>query len=143
MHCVWLNSVRLVPPYVVGWLIYMLVENYLLYNVSAAGNLGYKPLTMMEILKGLLRDGRDKKFNFRPLIVQKRARKHAPSKNKEEEGDIELINHREFPFSERFEYHKFSAAEGIAPSPAAKKGKGTKGKPFSNSMYRSTLGELS
>jgi hypothetical protein len=130
MHCVWLNSVRLVPPYFVGWLIYLLFENYLAYSVSPAGNLGYKPLTIMEIFKGLLRDGRDKKFNFRPLVAQKRPRKFAPSKNKEDEGDIELINHREFPFSERFEYHKFSAAEGIAPSPAAKKGKGTKGKPF-------------
>jgi hypothetical protein len=139
MYCVWLNSVRLAPPFFVGWLIYMLIENYLLYNISPAGNLGYKPLTISEILKGLIRDGRDKKFNFRPLVAQKRARMHAPSKNKEEEGDIEFINHREFPFSERFEYHKFSAAEGIAPSPAAKKGKGGKGKPFSYSSYRLTL----
>ena len=129
MHCVYLNSVRLVPPYFIGWIIYLFVENYLTYCMSPAGNLGYKPLTIIEIAKGLIRDGRDKKFNFQPLLAQKRARKHV-SRNSIDEGDrdIELMNHREFPFSERFEYHKFSAAEAIAPSPASKNKKGGKGK---------------
>lgn len=125
MHCVWLNSVRYVPPYFIGWLIYMMFESYMTYNVSPVGNLGYKPLSIMEIAKGAIRDGRDKKFNFQPITVQKRARKTGKDGK---EPDIELQNHREFPFSERFEYLKWTAAEGIAPSPAAKSKKpGAKG----------------
>jgi hypothetical protein len=128
MYCVWTNSVRLVPPIFVGWIIYLFVENYLMYNTTIAGHLGYSPLTILEIFKGFMRDGNNKKFNFEPLIAKKRARRQErqgnKKQNKEEEGDIELINHREFPFSERFEYHKFSAAEAIAPSPAAKNKKG-------------------
>jgi len=35
--------------------------------------------------------------------------------------DIELHNHREFPFSERFKYPKFSAADAIASAPTSNK----------------------
>jgi hypothetical protein len=134
MHCVWLNSVRYVPPYFIGWLIYMMFESYMAYVVSPVGNLGYKPLTITEIAKGAIRDGRDKKFNFQPITVQKRARKQG---KESKEPDIELQNHREFPFSERFEYLKWTAAEGIAPSPAAKNKKGGgKGKPHKNITER-------
>ena len=120
MYCVWLNSVRLVPPFFIGWIIYMFVENYYMYNITTEGNLGYKTLTVVEIFKGLVRDGKDRKFNFQPLHCKKRARKQITSKTNEGDHDIELMNHREFPFSERFEYHKFSAAQALAPSPAAK-----------------------
>ena len=130
MYCVWLNSVRYVPPFFTGWLIYLFLENYWANCGTVAGHLGYQPLTISEMFYGLVRDGRDKKFNFKPILVKKRPRKQVTT----EEGkiqDIELMNHREFPFSERFEYHKFAAGDAIAPSPAAKgKGKGQKGKNF-------------
>mmetsp|Transcript_14471 Transcript_14471/g.41075 ORF Transcript_14471/g.41075 Transcript_14471/m.41075 type:complete len:1015 (+) Transcript_14471:281-3325(+) len=121
MYCVWQNSVRMVPPIFVGWIIFLFVENYLTYCITASGHLGYRPLTILEMFKGALRDGSNRKSNFNPIMVRKRAKTQS-----EETRDIELINHREFPFSERFEYHKFSAAEAIAPSPTAKK-KGQKG----------------
>ena len=91
-----------------------------MYNITTEGNLGYKTLTVVEIFKGLVRDGKDRKFNFQPLHCKKRATKQISSKTNEGDHDIELMNHREFPFSERFEYHKFSAAQALAPSPAAK-----------------------
>jgi hypothetical protein len=125
MYGVYINSVRYVPPFFVGWIIYLFVENYIDHNATMAGHLGYKPLTILEVFRGLVRDGRDKKFNFAPILVKKRARRQVITDDGKT-ADIEMHNHREFPFSERFEYHKFSAAEAIAPSPASKK-KGNKG----------------
>lgn len=126
MYCVWHNSVRLVPPLFIGWIIYLFVENYINHCATTAGHLGYRPLTIIEVFYGLIRDGKDKKFNFKPILVKKRPRKQVITEEGKQQ-DIELMNHREFPFSERFEYHKFSASEAIAPSPASKnkKNKGT------------------
>lgn len=67
----------------------------------------------------------EKKKNYKqnPITVKKVPRRQVIG----EDGkhiDIELRNHREFPFSEQFEYPKFLAAEAIASSPALnKKGK--------------------
>lgn len=124
MYCVVQNSVRLVPPFFIGWLIYLLYENYRQNNVAVAGHLGYRPLSIMEIFNGLIRDGKGGKHHFKPIIVKKRPRKQVLG----EDGkmtDIEMANHREFPFSERFTYHKFAASDAIAAGPAktGKKGK--------------------
>ena len=123
VYCVYYNTVRYVPPFFIGWIIYLLVEIYLGNNGMTAGHLGYRPLTISEIFYGLMRDGRDKTFNFKPILVKKRPRNQVMTEDGKTQ-DIELMNHREFPFSERFEYHKFSAAEAIASSPASKKQKG-------------------
>jgi len=127
-YCVWRDSVRLVPPFFVGWLIYMLVENYINHCATQAGHLGYKPLSILEVFYGLIKDGRDKDngFCFEPILVKKRARKQVTTEDGKAR-DIELANHREFPFSERFEYPKFPASDALAPSPASKnkKGKGS------------------
>jgi len=120
MYCVYLNSVRLAPPFFVGWLIYLLVENNIYFNGTQEGNLGYRDLTIKEIFFGLLFDGKNEKYKLHPMSVKKLPRRQVIG----EDGkriDIELQNHREFPFSERFEYPKFSAAEAIASSPAANK----------------------
>lgn len=123
MYCVYLNSVRLAPPFFVGWLIYLLVENNIYFNGTQEGNLGYRDLTIQEIFFGLLFDGKNHKYKLNYISVKKLPRRQVIG----EDGkliDIELQNHREFPFSERFEYPKFSAADAIASSPAAnKKGK--------------------
>mmetsp|Transcript_32962 Transcript_32962/g.36741 ORF Transcript_32962/g.36741 Transcript_32962/m.36741 type:complete len:1024 (+) Transcript_32962:145-3216(+) len=129
MYCVYLNSIRLAPPFFVGWLIYLLVENNIFFNGSQEGNLGYQALTIQEVFYGLLFDGKDPTRKLNPILVKKRPRRQVIG----EDGkyiDIELQNHREFPFSERFEYPKFSAADAIASSPTAnkkgkKKGKGS------------------
>ena len=123
MYCVYLNSVRLAPPFFVGWLIYLLVENNIYFKGTKEGNLGYQDLTIQEIFYGLIFDGKRVKYKLNPVSVKKLPRRQVIG----EDGkliDIELQNHREFPFSERFEYPKFSAADAIASSPAAnKKGK--------------------
>jgi len=125
MYSVWLNSVRYVPPFFTGWIIYIMLENYINHCAITPGHLGFKPLTIQEIFLGLVKN--DKTSNelfFKPILVKKRARNSVIMEDGKR-ADIELSNHREFPFSERFEYHKFSAAEAIAPSPS-KKSKGTK-----------------
>ncbi len=127
MYCVYVNSVRLVPPFFIGWLIYLLYENYRANNVAIAGHLGYRPLSIMEVFYGLVRDSKGNKQNFKPILVKKRARKQVIG----DDGkmtDIEMANHREFPFSERFTYHKFAASDAIAASPSKQK-KGKKGAP--------------
>ena len=129
MYCVYVNSVRLVPPFFIGWLIYLLYENYRANNVAIAGHLGYRPLSIMEVFYGLVRDGKGNKQHFKPILVKKRPRKQVVG----EDGklmDIELANHREFPFSERFTYHKFAASDAIAASPSKQK-KGAKGSYYS------------
>jgi hypothetical protein len=129
MYCVYLNSVRLFPPLFVGWMIYLFAENQFYFNGTTAGTLGYQALSIREVFNALIRDGKGRKTYFSPILVQKRARRQVVG----EDGkliDIELQNHREFPFSERFEYPKFSASEAIAPSPATKNKKGNKGRYF-------------
>jgi hypothetical protein len=127
MYCVYQNSVRLVPPFFVGWLIYLFLENHNYFNGSREGHLGYQALTIKEIFYALIRNGKGGKQDFHPILVTKRARRSVMG----EDGklvDIELQNHREFPFSERFEYPKFAAADAIAASPSTnKKKKGDKG----------------
>jgi hypothetical protein len=103
----------------------MLFENYLANNRTVAGHLGYEPLSIWEVLKGLIRNGGGSKFNFKPITVKKRPRRQVMG----EDGkliDIELANHREFPFSERFTYPKFRASEAIAASGVTKSLKTTK-----------------
>ena len=125
LYCVFLNSVRLVPPLFIGWLIYMLFENYLANNRTVVGHLGYQPLSIWEVLMGLFRNGSGSKFNFKHITVKKRPRRQVMG----EDGkliDIELANHREFPFSERFTYPKFRASEAIASGPSTKNQKSSK-----------------
>ena len=126
MYCVYVNSVRLVPPFFIGWLIYLLYENYRANNVAMAGHLGYRPLSIMEVFYGLVRDSKGNKHHFKPSLVKKRPRKSVMG----EDGkltDIEMANHREFPFSERFTYHKFAASDAIAASPSKQKKSGKGG----------------
>jgi hypothetical protein len=125
MYCVYQNSIRLAPPFFVGFLIYLLVENNMYFNGSAEGNLGYQALTIPEVFYGLVFDGKNPKRKLNSILVKKRPRRQVIG----EDGkviDIELQNHREFPFSERFAYPKFSAADAIASTPSTNKKKGKK-----------------
>lgn len=120
MYCVYLNSVRLVPPVFVGWLIYLLVENNVYFTCTQEGNLGYQGVTIQELFFALLFDGKNDKYKMKPILVKKRPRQQVLG----EDGkymDIELHNHREFPFSEKFEYPKFLAADAIASDPSTNK----------------------
>jgi len=127
MYCVYVNSVRYVPPSFIGWLIYLFVENQIYFNGATSGHLGYQALTIKEVFYGLVRDGKGKKAYFETIRVEKRPRKSVMG----EDGkmvDVEIQNHREFPFAERIEYPKLTAAEAIARSPAKKDKKEKKDK---------------
>lgn len=126
MYSVWLNSVRYVPPFFTGWILYIMLENYINHCGTTSGHLGFKPLTIPEIFYGLVKNDKSQQFFFKPILVKKRARGQVILDDGKR-GDIELTNHREFPFSERFEYHKFSAAEAIAPSPTKKSKNASRG----------------
>mmetsp|Transcript_16173 Transcript_16173/g.44778 ORF Transcript_16173/g.44778 Transcript_16173/m.44778 type:complete len:1018 (+) Transcript_16173:218-3271(+) len=120
LYCVYLNSVRLAPPFFVGWLIYLLVENNVYFTCSQEGNLGYQGVTIQELFFAILFDGKKDKYKMSPILVKKRPRRQVVG----EDGkymDIELHNHREFPFSEKFEYPKFSAADAISSDPSTNK----------------------
>jgi hypothetical protein len=104
-----------------------MLENYINHCGITPGHLGFKPLSILEIFYGLVKNDKNQQFFFKPILVKKRARGHVILDDGRR-GDIELTNHREFPFSERFEYHKFSAAEAIAPSPTKKSKNASRGK---------------
>jgi hypothetical protein len=106
MYCVYQNSVRLVPPFFVGWLIYLFPENHNYFNGSREGHLGYQAVTIKVLFFALIRKEKGGKQDFHPILVTKRAR-HSVMGEDGKLVDIELQNHREFPFSERFEYPKF------------------------------------
>ena len=42
MYCVWTNSVRMVPPFFVGYILVQFLENYNHYVESNKYNLGYQ-----------------------------------------------------------------------------------------------------
>lgn len=149
-HCIYSNAVRHVLPYFSGYMILLFLDNYMHFNVSERFNLGYKPLSVREVFMGLIKDGKSNDPNFEPLEVKKRAKKKAQrNKQKQEQKEqgffaswglgspddldpaddgveVEPRDHREFPFSERDEYPKFSVQEALAPSTKAPvKGKST------------------
>lgn len=130
MHCVYSVSVRLAPVYFVGYLIFHLFDNYEKYNKSEVCHLGYAPLTLQELLYSLVSP--PKCENMHSIQVDKKAVKqnsnnrrglsHAPSSSNvsdavdEEGGDVKPIDHREFPFSEKFEYPMFRPVAAIVPA---------------------------
>lgn len=130
MHCIYLESVKLAPAYFVGYLIFHLFDNYELYNQSQSSHLGYAPPTLLELLYSLLApSGRE---NIHPAQVSKKAVRRnqisrwSPSEkphsgflsdlSEDAGGDIEPVNYREFPFSDKLEYPMFRAEDALAPS---------------------------
>ena len=129
LYCVWAESVRMVPPMCVGYILLLFLENYHHYVESNKFNLGYQPLTLPEVAKGLLCQPNPKGAWFEPLLVEKKTkRKRAgygiPGEVADEENELEIqpLDHREFPFSDRDAYPKLSVEDSLAP------GKKEKGK---------------
>lgn len=101
------------------------MENNIYFKQN--GSLGYRDLSIQEIFYGLVFDGKNENYDLKPIAVKKLPRRQVIG----EDGkciDIELQNHREFPFSERFEYPKLSAANAIASTEAANRSKKSKKK---------------
>ncbi len=89
MHCIQANSVRLVPAYFIGYLIYLFCDSYMRYNQDAKCHLGYQPVTLKEVLRVLInvkpngRKSRPKLSSsaqstngFKPLLVRKKPKKN-------------------------------------------------------------------
>ena len=126
MHCVYSASVRLAPVYFVGYLIFHLFDNYERYNGCETSHLGYAPLTLQELLYSLVfapgNGGHMNSVNVTKRIVSLSDRWKLSESNLSDHsedvgvGEIQPLNHREFPFSERVEYPRFRAEDATVPS---------------------------
>ena len=131
MHCVLTESVSKVPPYIMGFVIILYLENYKHYVADTLYNEGYQPLTMLEVFKALVsKTGSGDKY-FEPILVTKRAKRRSNRRNprtlrriqadslgstSNDDGENLLMDHKEFPFSDREAYPKFSVENALAPS---------------------------
>lgn len=135
MHCVITSSIRLVPPYCVGYLLILFLENHQHYVSDTSYNLGYKPLTLWEIAMGVIFHFEPDETSFGAIMLQKRT-KQRRTKNlaaqrlrklnslestwsdidPEKEVEIQPLDHREFPFAEREAYPKFVVEDALAAS---------------------------
>lgn len=127
MYCISTNSFSLVPAVFVGYIIIQFVENYMHYIDGTKFNMGYKPHTLQEILNGLLGNTSGAGEFFEPTLVQKKTKRKRgyeyDGKDDPNEVEIEPLDHREFPFSDRDAYPKWPIEESLAPSSNKKNGK--------------------
>jgi len=89
---------------------------------SSKYNLGYQPHTLAEIVNSLLCAPTGIGEHFEPHLIQKKTKRKRSdhyddnSEVNENELEIEPLDHREFPFSERDAYPKFAVEDALAPS---------------------------
>jgi hypothetical protein len=152
MHCVWLSSIRLLPPYAVGYVLILFLQNHQRYVAETKYNLGYRPLTLWEVARGFFFHFRPDAPSFDTILLQKRTKKrkvkgkppavqrgkrnnsvesgNSASANEgdpDKEVEIEPLDHREFPFSDRDAYPKFAVEDALAASKAKGSRRGTTG----------------
>jgi hypothetical protein len=140
MHCVWSSSIRLLPPYAVGYVLILFLQNHQHYVAETKYNLGYRPLTLWEVARGFFFHYRPDTPNFDVIRLQKRTKKRKnkgkPAVQKgrrnnsvdsaisntsneadpDKEVEIEPLDHREFPFADRDAYPKFAVEDALAAS---------------------------
>lgn len=121
LHCVTSNSMSLVPPYFIGFLLIQLMLNHQYYIEANGYNLGYKPLTLWEIGKALIYRADRESPCLEPILLTKRTKERKMVDKglktdplRAEEQLIEY-DHREFPFSEGETYPNFSVEAALAP----------------------------
>lgn len=110
MHCAINSSVRFVPAYVVGFLIILLLEGYVLHAANESRSGGYSPVSIQELLLALLQSNKSRQI--RPLLREKKVRKEF-SKEENDGGDGDPCDHMEFPFSDRYEYKRRSIEDSL------------------------------
>jgi len=131
MHCILTESVTKVPPYVMGFIIILCLENYKHYVSDATYNEGYQQLTLLEVFKALLSKPGSRDRFFEPILVNKRAKRRANRRGARNlrriHGDAngfgvnaddedEPLDHKEFPLSDREMYPKLDVENALAPS---------------------------
>jgi C2 domain len=142
IYCVLFNSVALVPPVLMGYVLILYIGNYNRYVENRQSHFGYKPLTITEIFKALVlnREIGDNELSLESIAVDKQTkRRHRDPGNHlkhdrgprdhhhdtvhdkdDNNGEIVPMDHREFPFSDRDAYPKFSVEEAIAAGSSKK-----------------------
>lgn len=126
MFCVVTNSIHMVPAFFVGYILLLYIENYLFYVHDTKYNLGYRPHSLQEIVNGLIQQPDEKATSFYPILLEKKTKRKkggSADDSNNNEWDIEPVDHREFPFSERDAYPKFAVEHSLAPSTKKAQGK--------------------
>jgi len=128
MHCALSSSVQMVPPFFVGYLLILLVLNHQHFVQRTSYNLGYKPLTLLEIAKGFFLHYKPETPNFNQIFLQKRTKQRRmkskgaqqlrrlesdEGNENKEEVEILPLDHREFPFADRDAYPKLSVEDAV------------------------------
>ncbi|GAX12066.1 hypothetical protein FisN_8Lh168 [Fistulifera solaris] len=130
MYCISSNSISLVPAVFVGYIIILFIENYMHYIDGTKFNMGYRPHTLQEILNGLIGHASGAGGFFEPALVEKKTKRkrgyECDAKDDKDEVEIEPLDHREFPFSDRDAYPKWSVEDALAPSSNKKNGGNTR-----------------
>ena len=134
LYMVWMEAVRLVPPFVLGYCMIQYLENYYHFVVRTSYNEGYQQLTILEVFYGLFFNSmKNPASKFRPIVVAKRAKKFGGGGRRtrsarrvdsidgehelpENGEDIANEDHKEFPFSHRDGYPKLGVEDALAPS---------------------------
>ena len=107
MHCVWSASLRLVPVYVIGFLVLLLLDGYFRHCANRMRNSGYTPVSLTEILLAVASTAQSKQMQ--PLLTEKRPHRDADDSTL----DVEPYDHLEFPFSDGNAYKKRTIEETL------------------------------
>lgn len=124
MHCVYQNSVALVPSYAVGYLLFLFMNNYVAFHLDPDRHAGYQSVNITEILRALIHGrtgGDDSKREpaMRPVAVERTETSdydvHGPGFGGPLENPRMAVDHAEFPFSQRHAYPKSGIRDAVAP----------------------------
>lgn len=162
MHCVYMNSIKYVPVYVLALLNALLVNNYVYFGKSEEYNAGFSPVTASELFMAVLFGGAGTK-RIRPIqVVPKSEVAHSMRDQLDTDNPLrqsaEIMkgtgiildgDHLEFPFSEKGRYAKKSLSEACVDSAAmfleedkierSKSTSGLSGKSFGTSLFSIVL----
>ena len=130
MYCVATSSIRMVPPFFVGYILIQLWENYRSYVGCSRYNLGYMPVTLQEIVEAIVDKPGSPEPSMHPLAVQKKNKRRTRAQASRSDDDssetsddeIPVLDHWEFPFSERDTYPKMSVERALAPGVSNRQG---------------------
>ena len=125
MYCCLTGSIHMLPPFIVGYILIRYLDNYNFYVQKTEYNLGYKPMTLLEVFNALLDKPEEPEVNFQPVLIDKKAKRNLQGLHAgdgDDDGEIINLDHREFPFSERDAYPKFTVEHALSPSQSTKGG---------------------
>lgn len=102
------SSIRLVPVYFIGLLIFLLIESYFHFAINPLRNLGFKQLSLQEIGLALIETGKSR-HKMNTLSIEKEVKSDFEGKK----ANYECMDHGEFPFSSGEVYTRLTSSETI------------------------------